>query len=259
MADQIQTVEQPNGGGVTRVSISEGETSANAPAERPAWLPEKFQSPEDMAKAYSELEKTQGSRGQEPLKTEPKQEAKAPVAIPGVASELVSKYSNELLENGDLSQASYDELAKVGYTKEMVTAYIRGMQTDQIANDVVTFDREVTKIKQAVGGDEGFAEMSAWAKANLSEPELKAYNAQIDSGDIDAMRLAVEGLQSRYRRDNPKQPKLHQGGRSTGEVGFGSVEEMTNAIRDPRYASDPSYRNQVIQRVAASKLTRPLG
>jgi hypothetical protein len=54
---------------VDKIEISEGQTGAEAPkedvkpvlkeepkGERPEWLPGKFQSPEEMAKAYGELE-----------------------------------------------------------------------------------------------------------------------------------------------------------------------------------------------------------
>ena len=47
------------------ITITEAETGPEAPqeeaqdnqSERPEWLPEKFKTPEDLAKSYSELEK----------------------------------------------------------------------------------------------------------------------------------------------------------------------------------------------------------
>jgi len=47
------------------ITITEDPTGPEAPIEaeqdnssaRPEWLPEKFQSPEDLAKSYAELEK----------------------------------------------------------------------------------------------------------------------------------------------------------------------------------------------------------
>ena len=45
------------------ITITEDDTGPEAPvaednqSERPEWLPEKFSSPEDLAKSYSELEK----------------------------------------------------------------------------------------------------------------------------------------------------------------------------------------------------------
>ena len=49
------------------ITITEAETGPeapqeeapqdNQPSERPEWLPEKFKTPEDLAKSYSELEK----------------------------------------------------------------------------------------------------------------------------------------------------------------------------------------------------------
>ena len=59
-----------------RIQMDTGVTGPEAPmevvedttgAERPEWLPEKFQSPEDMAKAYGELE---SKMGEEPESSE---------------------------------------------------------------------------------------------------------------------------------------------------------------------------------------------
>ena len=54
---QEQTQSQPN----NLLDTAPAETEAPADAERPQWLPEKFKTPEDFAKSYSELEKKIGS------------------------------------------------------------------------------------------------------------------------------------------------------------------------------------------------------
>ena len=58
------------------VQVEGNITGAEAPieegveSERPEWLPEKFKSPEDMAKAYGELEKEFTKSRQEPEEAE---------------------------------------------------------------------------------------------------------------------------------------------------------------------------------------------
>ena len=68
---------------VDKIEISEGQTGAEAPkedakpvlkeepkGERPEWLPGKFKSPEEMAKAYGELEVKLSKSSEEQTKVE---------------------------------------------------------------------------------------------------------------------------------------------------------------------------------------------
>ena len=93
----------------------------------------KFESNEELLKAYQELEKKLGSgeetatppdEGNEPpkeIETPPKEEA--PTEPTGLA-----KFNQEYAENGELSQDSYDELGKLGFSKTDVDNYIAGQQ-----------------------------------------------------------------------------------------------------------------------------------
>ena len=63
------------------ITITEAETGPEAPqeeaqdnqSERPEWLPEKFKTPEDLAKSYSELEKNYQVLLKKQLKSKPLQ------------------------------------------------------------------------------------------------------------------------------------------------------------------------------------------
>ena len=102
------------------------QTAAEVPKERPSWLPEKFGSVEDMAKAYAELEARQsGKREAAPV------EAPAVQADQAEAAKVLSDkgldfgaFSNEFAESGELSEASYEKLAAAGLPKGMVDQYI---------------------------------------------------------------------------------------------------------------------------------------
>ena len=48
--------------GAAPIPAPSNEPAAAPSGDRPSWLPEKFKSAEDMAKAYSELEKKQGGQ-----------------------------------------------------------------------------------------------------------------------------------------------------------------------------------------------------
>ena len=88
------------------ITITEEDTGPTAPvaednlSERPEWLPEKFNSAEDMAKSYSELEKKMSAPKEEAAETEtPKSE---PVSF--------TKFADEYAEAGELTADSFTEL-----------------------------------------------------------------------------------------------------------------------------------------------------
>ena len=62
-------------------STAESTTSQPQDGERPSWLPEKFTSGEDLAKAYSELEKQFSSGKQQPVEQPTQQQAEQATGI----------------------------------------------------------------------------------------------------------------------------------------------------------------------------------
>jgi hypothetical protein len=77
----------------------------------------------------------------------------------------------------------------------------------------------------------------------------------MDGGDMNTIKMAVQGLQARYAQTNGTQQtgRLIQGDTNGPSGGaFRSVAEIVQAMKDPRYAKDPAYRRDVEQRVALS-------
>ena len=92
---------------------------------RPDWLPEKFESPEAMAKAYAELEKKQsaGKPAEKPKAIE--QPTREQVVESGLD---ISALEAEWNETGALSEESYKLAAEAGYSRDIVDNYIEGRQ-----------------------------------------------------------------------------------------------------------------------------------
>jgi len=227
------------------------ETTTTTP-ERPAWLPEKFQSPEDLAKAYAALESKQGQQTQqtkpanEQQQTPPADEKSAAEALQQQGLDY-SAFATEFAAKGELSTESYEKLAKAGVPKEVVDAYVEGQQAlaANIQNDVFS----------TVGGAEKYAEIVGWAAKSLSPAEIDAFNATTDSGNTDAIKLAVAGLNAKFTAANGSEPNL-LGGSTNAPAGtaFRSTSELTAAMSDPRYAKDPAYRNDVIAKLGRSNI-----
>ena len=106
-----------------------------------------------------------------------------------------------------------------------------------------------------VGGSEKYSEIVAWAKANLTDAEINAYNAAVSSGDLAQAKLAVLGLSAKFSKTNGSEPRLVQGrtANPSGDV-FESTAQLTEAMRDPRYRSDPAFRAKVQAKLARSNI-----
>jgi hypothetical protein len=221
--------------------------SKTVPSERPAGLPEKFGSWEDMAKANSELERKQSQV------TPPATEVELP-ATTTEAQQLAESagldfnaLSVEYAQTGALSEASYAAIAKAGFPKEAVDQFIAGQEAIAQSN--------ISSMKSEFGGDEGYGLMVGWASANLDPAAIQAFNRTMDSGDMDSIRLAITGLQAKYTAANGSEPKLLNGGNSDAQEDvFRSTAEMTTAMKDPRYAKDPAYRAEVQSKAARSNV-----
>lgn len=220
----------------------------------------KFKTQEDLEKAYQSLESKLGSGDEPSAKEEPTSEVDSPESGLEIepqteqesSNETIQKASNEFWEKGEISQESYDDLAKMGLSKELVDQFASGMQAQQQLQQVQTQQVE-QQIFDSVGGKDAYQDMAQWAKSNLSDGELSAFNESVNSGDINRINLAVSGLNAKYQSSNTVAPKNQITGMSApqGAEAFGSDQEMVNAMSDPRYHNDPSYRKSVDAKVAA--------
>jgi len=204
---------------------------------RPEWLPEKFQSPEDLAKAYSELEK-KGSTSKKASKEE------AP-AEPTEMSSAIETATSEFMESGELSDNTFETLEKAGLPRDIVEAYMAGQGA--------LVENQVAQVKETIGGEGNYEAMAEWAAENLAEEELAAYNEVVENGTVEQARMAVRGLFAQFKAGGGKAPTLMQGAtQGSGVKPFGSAAQVTEAMRDPRYKNDPAYRQTVEQRLAVT-------
>lgn len=240
------------------------ETGVEAPAqaptsERPAWLPENFKSPEDLAKSYKEAQAEltrlkQGIAPAEEVASEtvaaPTEKSKNDLTIDQQAAEVVTnagldvdKLSQEFLAEGKLKDESYAALEKAGISKELVDDYIRLKQSEasSVRNEVLSI----------AGGEEGFRQMVQWATGNYSDVET--YNKMISSGDPAQMRMAMTALKTAYTAANGSDPKLVMGnGSSSAADVYRSDLEMVADMQRKEYRTDPAFRRQVEEKVARS-------
>lgn len=153
-------------------------------------------------------------------------------------------FFKEFNEAGKLSDESIIKLEGMGLPKQVIEAYIGGLQAQ--ATSVVS---ETHKL---VGGSESYTKMTTWASTNLSAEQKEVFNTALQ-GSPAQRQMAVMALKAQYEAAFGSEPRLVGGNAPTGPASsaFASRAEVTEAMRDPRYRGDPAYRQMVANRIAA--------
>lgn len=229
-------------------AVSEEQTQE----DRPEWLPEKFKSPEDMANAYSELEKKMGAGAKEDQQEQEEGETTDEEEQPDDntkedtnTNDVIVEASKEFFENdGVISEETYKNLAEIGLPKELVDSYAAGQQALQ--------QSEEGNIKSVTEGN--WDQMAEWAANNLSPEEVETFDEIVQNGTVEQAKLATKGLYAQFKAENGVSPKLVQGAVSgSSTMPFKSNQELARAMSDPRYKSgDKSYHEEIDRRIAAS-------
>jgi len=214
-------------------------TNKSTDEVRPNWLPEKFGNAEELAKAYSELEKKL-STGDKQEQTEVQEELNQ-------STNTLEPYYKEFADAGGLSEKSYADLAKMGLDKQLVDGYIAGQKS--IA------ESEIQQVHSIVGGEENYKQLLDWSTKNLNEAEATAFNDMLDTGSIEQIKLAVSAIANRAGISGQEKPRMLEGDTTanTADV-FESIAQVTQAMNDPRYDKDPAYRKQVEMKIARSSV-----
>lgn len=240
MSEEVRIVSPPTGPEAPKV-----ETPKPAGGDRPAWLPEKFKTAEDMAKSYTELEKKLGAPKTEtpppadktPPPTTPTELGKDEQEALKKAGLNINDLEVEFAKNGKLSEESARKLAEAGIDQTRMDVYQRGRQA--LVEDFVK-----ETVKDIKGGKEELEKAMAWAGDKLTKAEIEAFNDTMAGSNVGAAKLAAAGLVAKYAND--REPQLIGGmrGNDSPDV-FDSRAEILSAMSDPRYKNDPAYRARV--------------
>ena len=114
-------------------------------------------------------------------------------------------------------------------------------------------DEDVEALQNVVGGSEQYDQIIDWAKDNLSEQEISMYDHVMESNDPIAMFFAIRALGNSYENAVGVDGELLTGtASSTPQDVFRSQAEVVQAMSDPRYDSDPAYRQDVYEKLERS-------
>ena len=238
----------------------------------------KYKSVQDLEKAYKELQ-TKLSRG-ESVAPEPEDDSSADDSEAesedeeddkpaGNARELYGDLIGGKLEEaqinfqdmnvrwqqtGTLEPGDYDQLAEAGFNRDMVDAYLSGLQYKQ-TQDTALSVKEVASIKESLGGEAEYSKMIEWAAANLSADEVEGFNQIINTQPMAAVKMAITGLHARYSAVEGREPKLIGGRAPKGSTDkFESTAQLVAAMSDPKYSTDPAYQRKVQEKLSRSSI-----
>jgi hypothetical protein len=233
----------------------------------------KFNSQEELAKAYQELERKLGQPKEQPSDS-PTAQPKAYTREEGVKEYgefLADKFEEAefnpyemaaAFEAGQDVEPFMAKLEGVGIPRSVVERYL-GSSTDP--GSVELSEQDQVELKDLVGGEESFQQLSAWVKDNIPKDVVDDYNAVVASGNKDAIRWALRALQASASQESAskqatlKEPELVGSGRppSSGKT-FESKAQVLEAMNKLNakgqrlYDVDEAYRAQVIRMLDAS-------
>jgi len=222
-------------------------------AEESKLLAGKYKDAEELEKAYIEL---QGKLG------EPKEESTEPEAttepeeVEDESKEdepIDSTFLDQLWEEsqGDFKDDTLKQLSEMDPTKlaQMHLDYRANNQSPELD------DKQVSQLKEVAGGDKQYDSMLNWAKSSLQKEEIDMYDKVMEQGNPLACFFAVQALKYRFDDASGTEGRMLTGkAPSTKGDQFKSQAQLVAAMNDPRYETDPAYRQDIMEKLENSDL-----
>ena len=208
----------------------------------------KFKDAEDLEKAYIELQSKLGSKDEVQTTDQGDEET----SQEEVESE--SSFLDTLWEESQSEGITEETVKKL---ESMNPGELAKMYLDErAANQQPQATAEDAKfLREQVGGDEAYKTLITWASENFTEQEVSMYDSIMNTGDPNAMYFAIQALSNRYQQNNSIEGQLLTGKTAPSTVeGFRSQAEVVRAMSDPRYDTDPAYRQDVAAKLERSNI-----
>ena len=216
----------------------------------------KFENAEELENAYLALQRKMGSgdTDEEEQSTLDEDEYYDEATSAGI--ELIQGASDEYYANeGQLSPDTIEQFKEMS-SSDLVNAYIAIQENNpnQGGYSADLTDAEMNQVYNSAGGEAEYNRLTEWAADNLSDRKLDAFNNMIDQGDATAIQIAVSGLRSEYEAQEGYEGRMLTGKAARAVDGFRSQAEVVRAMSDPRYDTDPAYRQDVYDKLERSNV-----
>lgn len=205
-----------------KVEAAQAELAAEEQAAEPDKILGRFESVDDLASAYQELQRAY-NKGKADQDEEEDDEPEAS------ADEDEEDESEEEEDSDDDDEGVSEEVAQA-------------MQE---------------ALFKAVGGEAKYRNLQEWAATNMEEKTKDAWNSAIERADVGGLEAMIKGVMWDMQQDRGYEPKLGGGRTPTSDAKpFNSEAEVVEMMNDPRYRDpgrrDPSFVREVERRIAMS-------
>ena len=260
------TVTDGEGKNLTPAEQESLELGEELVAQQEGLLAGKYKDAAELEKAYVELQSKLGEKSNkdsgETRDTEDSSEVESeetteeteetPQASP--AAELITSASEEFSEKGELTSETLEKFSSMS-SRDLVNAYmeIQKNSPDLAEPAADISDASVNEVKNFAGGEQAYESMVNWASQNLDQKSIDAFDSIVNTGSVDAIKLAVSGLRTQYENANGYEGQMYTGkAPQTSKDIFRSQAELVEAMSDRRYDRDPAYRQDVIEKLERS-------
>lgn len=207
-------------------------------------LPEKFKgkSAEEIAKAYTELEKLKARQvGEEEVEEAPIKDGEEEEA-----DEIdLEEYYKQYVETGEFDA---EALSKLGVDVQEVqeqfeyAAYKQQKAIDAVLSPLGISLDEVT-------------EAASWLSETQGEAEAEALNEALATSTVSVQRVLIKGLMDSYKEATNITDVLHTNEpQSLPTQGYKTQEEFFKDVGSPEYANNPKFRERVEKKMAKSDI-----
>tara|TARA_Y100000992_G_scaffold213194_1_gene146822 strand:+ start:558 stop:1361 length:804 start_codon:yes stop_codon:yes gene_type:complete len=228
-------------------------------AEQEGLLAGKYKDAAELEKAYVELQKKLGTNDEteDVEQTSATENETAETSLSDGANLITSANDEYYANDGKLSEETLDKFSSMS-SKDLVAAYLEVQNTDAFKNqgEVADLsDAEINQVKNYAGGEAQYDNLIQWADGALDDNSKEAFDSIINTGSVDAIKIAVNGLKAQYEAANGYEGKMYTGKAPKGNTDvFRSQAELVAAMSDKRYDRDPAYRQDIIEKLDRSDL-----
>ena len=214
----------------------------------------KYENAEQLEQAYLELQRKLGSDDDDEVEDttldedEVEYDENVVTGIETIQSASDEYYANE----GQLSEETMEKFGEMS-SRDLVEAYMAIQEnTDPSDSYPDISDSDLSTVYNSVGGEKEYNNLTSWAADNMDDRALDAFNSVIDQGNPVAIQLAVAGMKAEYDNKEGYEGRMLTGKAAKASDGFRSQAELVQAMKDPRYATDPAYQQDVYDKLERS-------
>jgi len=262
---QAEVVDSVDGIALTAEEQDSLQVGEQMQDQQEQLLAGKYKDAQELEKAYVELSKKLGEKS-EPDTQEPESETETvdeesteETVDLSPAAELITSANEEFNSNeGKLSTETLSKFTSMS-SKELVEAYMEVQRNSPDQSSTAEVDdisqQAINEVKNSAGGEDAYDNIIQWASNSLDKTTVEAFDSIINTGSVEAIKIAVSGLKAQYENANGYEGRMLTGKQAPPKESdtFRSQAELVRAMSDRKYDNDPAYRQDVMAKLDRSK------